>query len=513
MLGTFWVWYRSSVLDNNGIPMYSNIVKCEILSKNSKVGSTDTATIVISEKQLLTKTSIQKADAGINEAFIPSINDYIDIFYANGLKDTDNPNTWINKFSGRVVLQPYLSRIDSACYEIQLVGNELLSNNKVIGSVLSDGVSFKDKNTKDIITLILEAQRDATLKNAQYKVIFDKDIQNKLQKEKGGVRATANNKVETVLQDILQANQLQLFISKQNVGESQTVKYHITDKFYNPDYIKPFFKLDNNTCQVLPKIRTQPTKQANRFFYNAGNQSLLDIDGQTFQNNSQIYYGDTFYNLSGIAGNINEEKIDNSFIPQETFTLIKASRKSKNQNSIVAKEVKKIANKLGFNKIKNDLIAQSVMQIKLAVDGFEIPKDYLTTDGKNFWNKQPTVIDKGMRFILELPNFNYSQEMLITEVVVDLREGSFEVMLDIIPVQILEAKESFFTLPNLLAKYKAENNQKTPNALEMIQYIFKNPTEPEAKFQLGLLYPLQYGSNTTNTKIINQTRILTIADE
>ena len=286
MLGTFWVWYRSSVLDNNGIPMYSNIIKCEMLSKNSKVGSTDTATIVISEKQLLTKTSIQKADAGINEAFIPSINDYVDIFYANGLKDTDNPNTWINTFSGRVVLQPYLNRIDSACYEIQLIGNELLSNNKVIGSVLNDGVSFKNKNTKDIITLILEAQRDATIKNAQYKVIFDKDIQNKLQKEKGGVRATANNKVETVLQDILQANQLQLFISKQNVGESQTVKYHITDKFYNPDYTKPFFKLDNNTCQVLPKIRTEPTKQANRFFYNAGNQSLLDIDGKKLDRKS-----------------------------------------------------------------------------------------------------------------------------------------------------------------------------------------------------------------------------------
>ena len=75
-----------------------------------------------------------------------------------------------------------------------------------------------------------------------------------------------------------------------------------------------------------------------------------------------------------------------------------------------------IAGGYDCNKIKNDLIAQSVMQIKLAVDGFEIPKDYLTEDGKNFWNKQPTVIDKGMRFILELPNFNYSQEMLITEI-------------------------------------------------------------------------------------------------
>ena len=93
-------------------------------------------------------------------------------------------------------MQPYLNRIDSACYEIQLIGNELLSNNKVIGSVLNDGVSFKNKNTKDIITLILEAQRDATIKNAQYKVIFDKDIQNKLQKEKFGESSVESEQQE-----------------------------------------------------------------------------------------------------------------------------------------------------------------------------------------------------------------------------------------------------------------------------------------------------------------------------
>lgn len=508
MLGTFWVWYRTSFFLENGIPMYSNIVKVEQMQANFETGSAKALTLNLSEAQLLTPTSIEKADVGIVTGFIPSINDYVDIFYASGDKNTDNPNTWINIFSGRVAVQPFFPQTNTAIYEIQCIGSELLSNAKTVGNTIQGGVSFENKNNKEIIEKLLTAQRDSNLKNAQYKIIFDNDVKDKLIQGKGGIRTNANQKVSNVLQDILRANQLQLFISKQNSGETQTIKYHITDKFYNPDYQKPFFTLNNTNCQLAPKIRNQPAKQANRFFYNVGTQTTADIDTKKFSNKAQIFYGDTFFNLGGLAGIIHEEKIDNSFIDDENFKQLKFVRKGNNSQSF-SQNIRSIANKLGFNKVKNDIITTSILQLRLLVDGIEIPKDFVKTDGEAFWKKQPSIPDVGMRFILELPNFNYSQELLITSITITLN-SELTINLEVVPVEILNAKQDFFTLPTLRAKYKAENQGKEPTALELIEYIYQNPNEPEAKFQLGLLNPIQYGSQNKSVNIINQLRILTI---
>lgn len=522
MLGTFWIWYRTSFYLEDGVPMYSNIVKCEQMQSNVEAGKGKQLTLRLSEEQLLRGTSIEKADAGIVTGFIPSINDYVDVFYASGASDTDNPNKWLNIFSGRVVVQPYLPQVNTAIYEIQCVGSELLSNAKTIGNTIQGGVSFENKNNKQIIENLLNAQRDANLKNAQYKIIFDNDVRDKLIQEKGGIRANANQKVSNVLQDILRANQLQLFISKENSGESQTIKYHITDKYYNPDYETPFFTLNHYTCQLAPRIRSQPVKQANRYYYNAGIQTTVDINEKKLSNRSKIFYGDTFFNLSGIAGIINEEKIGNSFIDEQNFNQVKAIRKG-NASQVFEKNITDIANKLGFNKVKNDIIASSVLQLRLLVGGVEIPKDLITADGNAFWGKQPALIDVGMRFILELENFNYSQEMLITSVAMSLG-NELSINLEVVPVEILNAKQDFFTLPALRSQYKAENGGSEPTALELIEYIYQNPSEPEAKFQLGLLNPIEYGSLKkqndnnfvygfniqTTINIINQKRILTI---
>ncbi|NBP02813.1 MAG: hypothetical protein EBU90_22395 [Proteobacteria bacterium] len=509
MIGTFWIWYRSSFLNKNNLPMYSNIVKNEKLAFTKKAGTADVYKLQLSEQQLLTPTEISINDAGIVEGFIPSINDYVDIFYARGdWQHTTNPNTWQNIFSGRVAVQPYMQNFNSAIYEIQLIGNELLSSNKVIGNVIQDGVNFEKKTNKDIITSLLTSQRDALIKNTQYKVIFDESIKNKVIQTSGGVRANANQKVEGVLKDMLKANQLQLFINKENSGNSQTIKYHITDKYYNPDYLKPFFTLTQANCQIYPKIQAQPVKQANRFFYNAGTQTTLDIDAKALTNNAKVYYGDTFFNLSGIAGVISEEKIDNSFLEQETFNKVKKIRKGQ-QDLTFAETIREIGNKLAFNKVKNDLIEMSVIQLRIIVNDFEIPKDLHTRDGRLFWKQLPATLDTGMRFTLNLQNFNYSQEMLITAINGDIGD-TLNIIIECVPVEVLDAKMERFTLPNLRNKFKAENGGREPTALEMMQYIYKNPTEPEARFQLGLLNPLQYGSLTQNTKLINTTRILTI---
>ena len=508
MFGTFWIWYRSSFLDSNNIPMYSNIVKCEVMQFTIKVGQARNFQLKISEEQFLTKTSIEKADNGVAEAFIPSVNDYVDIFYARGNSGTNNPNTWINIFNGIIGIQPYLMNIDSARYSLDLISNDLLSSNKVIGNAINDGVNFQSKNTKDIIETILKVQQNSLIKSTQYKVVFDDSIKNKLIQTSGGVRTNANRKVESVLQDILKANQLQLFISRQNNGEAQTVKYHITDKYYNPDYTKPFFELTQANCKIFPRVQRQPMKQANRFFYNAGTQNEVDIDSKLLTNRSLVFYGDTFFNLSGIAGVIDEEKIDNSFLDADLFNRVKKIRKG--QSDIVfSSKIKDIANKLGFNKVKNDLIEMSVIQLKLVIDDFEIPKELQTTDGNVYWKNSPAVLDIGMRFILNLQNFNYSQEMLITEINCNIEGEKYNMIIDCIPMSILDAKLENFTLPNLKTKFKAENNNREPTALEMMQYIYKNADEPEARFQLGLVNPLQYGSLTKNTQLINTTRILT----
>ena len=508
MLGTFWIWYRTSFYLEDGIPMYSNIVKCEQMQANFETGTAKALTLRLSEGQLLTPTSIEKADAGIVTGFIPAINDYVDVFYAVGESETDNPNKWISIFSGRVAVQPFFPKANTGIYEIQCVGSELLSNAKTLGNTIQGGVSFENKNNKQIIENLLNAQRDANLKNAQYKIIFDNDVKDKLIQEKGGIRTNANKKVSNVLQDILRANQLQLFISKENSGEAQTIKYHITDKYYNPDYQKTFFTLNHYTCQLAQKIRTQPVKQANRYFYNAGIQTFADVDAKKLSNRAKIFYGDTFFNLSGIAGIINEEKIDNSFIDEENFKQVKAVRKG-STSQVFEKNIKDIANKLGFNKVKNDIIANSILQLRLLVGSIEIPQDLMTAHGKAFWGKKPAVIDVGMRFILELENFNYRQEMLITSISISL-ESNLVINIEVVPVEILNAKQDFFTLPALRSKYKAENNGKEPTALELIEYIYQNPNEPEAKFQLGLLNPIEYGSLKKQVNIINQKRILTI---
>ena len=72
MFGTFWIWYRSSFTDSNGVPMYSNIVKNENMRFTLKVRQSRSFQLQISEEQFLTKTSIQKADNGISEAFTSS---------------------------------------------------------------------------------------------------------------------------------------------------------------------------------------------------------------------------------------------------------------------------------------------------------------------------------------------------------------------------------------------------------------------------------------------------------
>lgn len=508
MFGTFWIWYRSSFLDSNNIPMYSNIVKCEAMQFTIKVGQSRNFQIKVSEEQFLTKTGIAKADNGIVEAFIPSVNDYVDIFYARGNSGTDNPNTWINIFNGIVGIQPYLMNIDSARYSLDLISNDLLSSNKVIGNAIKDGVNFQNKNTKDIIETILKVQQNSLIKSTQYKVVFDESIKNKAIQTTGGVRTNANRKVESVLQDILKANQLQLFITRQNNGEAQTVKYHITDKYYNPDYTKPFFELTQANCKIFPRVQRQPMKQANRFFYNAGTQNDVDIESKLLTNRSLVFYGDTFFNLSGIAGIIAEEKIDNSFLDQDLFNRVKKIRKGQD-DPIFASKIKDIANKLAFNKVKNDLIEMSVIQLKLAVRDFEVPRDLQTIDGISYWKNSPAVLDVGMRFTLNLQNFNYSQEMLITEINCSLEGNNYDMIVECVPISILDAKIENFTLANLRAKFKAENGNKEPTALEMMQYIYKNAEEPEARFQLGLVNPLQYGSLTKSTKLINTTRILT----
>ena len=508
MLGTFWIWYRTSFFSSDGISMYSNIVKCEKMQVNSKVGEASVLTLQLSEEQLLTATSIQKADTGIVVGFIPSINDYIDIFYANGMSDTDNPNKWVNRFSGRVSAQPFLSQADSAIYEIQCIGNELLSNQKTLGNTIQGGVNFENLNDKQIITNLLNAQRDATLKNAQYKIIFDTDINDKLIQAKGGVRTNAGQKVSSVLQDMLRVNQLQLFITKQSIGESQIINYHVTDKYYNPDYKKSFFTINQSSCQLVLRARTQPAKQANRFYYNAGVQTTVDIDSKKLTNRAKIVYGDTFFNLGGLAGIINEEKIDNSFLDEANFTQVKVWRKGV-ASAILDKNIKDIANKLGLNKVKNDIIETSVLQLRLLLDGFEIPSDFITAAGKAFWQNKPAVIDAGMRFTLELDNFNYSQEMMITSMSISL-ESRLSINIEAVPVEILDAKEEFFTLPGLRAKYKTANGDVEPTASQLIQYIYQNPNEPESKFQLGLLNPIEYGSRNKSVKIINQNRLLTI---
>jgi len=507
MFGTFWIWYRSSFTDSNGVPMYSNIVKNENMRFTLKVRQSRSFQLQISEEQFLTKTSIQKADNGISEAFIPSVNDYIDIFYARGDSGTNNPNTWVNIFNGIVAVQPYMQSNDSAVYSLELLGSELLSNNKVIGNAIKDGVDFQNKNTKDIIESLLLAQKNSLIRSTQYKVIFDDAIKNKAIQTSGGVRTNASSKVDTVLKDILKANQLQVFISRQNNGEAQTIKYHITDKYYNPDYTKPFFTLTQANCKIFPKIQRQPIKQANRFFYNAGTQNEVDIDSKLLTNRSLVFYGDTFFNLSGIAGVIGEEKIDNSFLDADLFNRVKKVRKGQ-QDTVFASKIKDIANKLAFNKVKNDLIEMSVIQLNLVVDDFEIPKDLQTTNGIAYWKKSPAILDVGMRFTLNLQNFKYSQEMLITEINCDVG-AKYNMTLECVPISVLDAKMENFTLESLRSKFKAANGNKEPTALEMMQYIYKNPEVPEARFQLGLLNPLQYGSLAKNAKLINTTRILT----
>lgn len=510
MLGTFWVWYRTSFCLDDGVPTYSNIVKVERARLGSKIGASKSMTLHISETQLLTPTSIYKADAGIVTGFIPAINDYVDVYYAVGSGETDNPNKWINRFSGRVAVNPFLPQADSGIYEIQLISNDLLSSEKTIGNAIQGGVSFMKNNNKTVIEKLITAQRDATLRSARYKIIFDDSVKGKLIQESGGVRSNSNAKISSVLQDILRANQLQLFISNENNAETHTIKYHVTDKYYNPDYAQSFFTLNHHTCQLAPRIRTQPIRQANRFYYNAGVQSLSDTESGGIANTSKVFYGDTFFNLSGLAGIINEEKIDNSFIDEETFELIKKYRKGDvSVLQVLNKTLNGVGNKLGFNKVKNDIIEASVMQLRLLVDALELPSDLLTQAGKDFWKKQPAIIDVGMRFTLKLEGFNYEQEMLITgmDIVID---SQFIVNLEVVPVYILDAKEEFFRLPSLKSKYKTENGNKEPTALELMQYIYDNPNEPEARFQLGLLNPMQYGSSSKTASIINQTRILTI---
>jgi hypothetical protein len=508
MLGTFWVWYRTSFCLEDGVPTYSNIVKLERAQLGARVGTSKAMTLQISETQLLTPTSIYKADAGIVTGFIPAINDYVDVYYATGSEDTDNPNQWINLFNGRVAVNPFLPQMGSAVYEIQLIGNELLSSEKTIGNAIKGGASFIKNNDKDIIEKLLIAQRDTTLRSARYKIIFDESVKSKLIQNSGGVRTNSNAKISSVLQDMLKANQLQLFISNENNAETQTIKYHVTDKYYNPDYTVPFFTLNHYTCQLAPRMRTQPVKQANRFCYNAGVQTLSDIDAGGITNSSKVFYGDTFFNLSGLAGIINEEKIDNSFIDDENFVKVKSIRKG-SASQVFEQNIKDIANKLGFNKVKNDIIEASIMQLRVLVDALEMPSDLLTVAGKDFWKKQPAIIDVGMRFILELENFNYKQEMLITAMDMSV-DNEFVLNLEVVPMYILDAKEDLFTMPSLKSKYKAENNNTEPTALELMQYIYDNPNEPESRFQLGLLNPMQYGSLDKNASIINQTRILTI---
>jgi hypothetical protein len=98
--------------------------------------------------------------------------------------------------------------------------------------------------------------------------------------------------------------------------------------------------------------------------------------------------------------------------------------------------------------------------------------------------------------------------MLITEINCDVGT-KYNMVIECVPISVLDAKMENFTLQSLRSKFKAENGNKEPTALEMMQYIYKNPEEPEARFQLGLLNPLQYGSLAKNTKLINTTRILT----